>query len=86
VNSNNEPWIATSIIMTLASGGRPQSFDDLLLSTKAGQGPLAAALSELRGDLFVTQDDHGDWRLSARGLDLVERSRPRDGRQARRAA
>ena len=84
-HGDDQSWIATSVVLELSSCGK-RSFDALLRSTGAGQAPLAGALSQLRGDGFILQDAHGSWGLSSRGLDLVERSRPRGGRQSRRAA
>jgi hypothetical protein len=84
-DDTDQSWVATTVVLALAPGGE-QSFDTLLRSTGAAQATLTAALSQLRGDDWLHQNEHGDFRLSSRGLDLVERSRPQRGRPARRAA
>jgi hypothetical protein len=80
----DESWIATAVVLALASG--KQSFNALLHTTQAGQAPLAGALAQLRGDRFILQDAHGDFRLDRAGLDLIAASRQQRGGQARRAA
>jgi hypothetical protein len=59
----------------MALSSSKQSFNELLLSTGAGQAPLAGSLAQLRGDHFIIQDVHGDFRLDRAGLDLIAASR-----------
>jgi hypothetical protein len=81
----DDSWIATSVVLSLGSSGK-QSFAALLHSTGAGQSPLSAALSQLRADSWILQDDAGNFQLSSRGLNLVDEGRRRGGRRQRAAA
>lgn len=82
---------AVAVIMALADSG-PASFNGLLHKTDARQAELVSALAELRHGGFLVNRDDGSFRLTAKGLDLVEISRRLDAasrrqrRQARRAA
>jgi hypothetical protein len=81
--SKNLPGaLASAVIMTLDTGAR--TFRELVKLTGAGEGPIAAALSECRvEDLTVCRD--GVFELTKRGRDLLARCQ-RGGRQARRQA
>jgi hypothetical protein len=80
----DESWIGTAVVLALADSAK-QSFNALLRSTGAGQSPLAAALAQLRTDSWILQDDSGNFRLSTRGLNLVDEGRRRGGRRQRAA-
>jgi hypothetical protein len=82
---------AVAVVMAL-SAGNGDSFNGLLRKTNARQAGLVSALAELRHGGFLVNRDDGSFRLTAKGLDLVEISRRLDaasrrrGGQARRRA
>jgi hypothetical protein len=81
-----EPHDNTAVAVIMALADSPDSFNGLLHKTDARQAGLVSALAELRVGGFLVNREDGSFRLTAKGLDLVEHSRRRDGRQAQRRA